>query len=571
MQKKGRTKPDAFDIWADGRAWSEKIEERTARRYANMYTVTGTSSEDAVYHPTPTFLSDGGDDGGGGDGDGSGASSMTDTFVFPGEALQLQLDAAAQDLAFGSGGGDDTVTFLADVRGCVGEDAFGRLSSMLAAGHGAAAAAAASARAPARVEFNAEVWLDTFWSGKIGRKWSRDADGAVRWFASEYSSICCADEELEWLAGRRQDVQHCARRRRGVLQEMVDQRRGPTRGVLPPLASAPPALPAGLASVRGAVSLLRSVGNGDTRKNANAVAESLIRLAAGDEWADGAKSGASDGDGDGDGGGGGDSGGGGGSGSKSAPQPSPSAGFSQPLADATPSTPRPGASMSTSELGTPEQVQHQHGIALNTSAAGADSPASIRAGVAGKGALAQTRPPTVQRDDTQDAGFDAVARTLQMMLQGADSGLEQAFSRVCADPHFDAGTAVAGRMHALADDVATLLRAAMDRMFLELSVSEAEFLRVVYSAVRGVALGMKAKPGLTSPKFDAKAATGPKAEYKILGTSVGREVQAMSQPTEGSPAGIRLAWKDVAEWTRRPRQWWFGCSSTCTPPPRWPS
>ena len=180
MQKKGRTKPDAFDIWADGRAWSEKIEERTARRYANMYTVTGTSSEDAVYHPTPTFLSDGGDDGGGGDGDGSGASSMTDTFVFPGEALQLQLDAAAQDLAFGSGGGDETVTFLADVRGCVGEDAFGRLSSMLADGHGACTCSPVE---------------------KAQRGWSRTSTGTFFTSSSRRRRPCCARSSACWPAG----------------------------------------------------------------------------------------------------------------------------------------------------------------------------------------------------------------------------------------------------------------------------------------------------------------------------------------------------------------------------------
>jgi hypothetical protein len=92
MQRQPRTAVGAFAIWAgDDCPWTREIPESTAKRWARMYTVQGTSSDGAVFRPTPAFLDSasgsGGSGGGGGGGGGGGY-----TFVLPGEALPLLLD-----------------------------------------------------------------------------------------------------------------------------------------------------------------------------------------------------------------------------------------------------------------------------------------------------------------------------------------------------------------------------------------------------------------------------------------------------------------------------------------------
>ena len=77
--------------------------------------------------------------------------------------------------------------------------------------------------------------------------------------------------------------------------------------------------------------------------------------------------------------------------------------------------------------------------------------------------------------------FDAISSTVQIMMQDAECGLVQHFASALAAPGFDSGTAVTGRMEKLAADISALLRGAMDVMFLQLSISEREFVRVVHA------------------------------------------------------------------------------------------
>ena len=276
---------DTFQVWAGSQPWTKKLENKTARRYVALYDLQDPANlDDAVFVPTAEYLNgsghsdlvdDEGEDGVSGD---DGVSAQA--FVLPGRAFELMKQE-----------GIDAVQQQQQQQGVV------------------------------CTQFDADVWLDAFWSNRIGQQWSRDADDMARWFAWQFAEVVSAEGEAIWLAQRLADVQGAAAGRRTALAQMLedgtttkwpaDSDSGSDSGDAAYALAAPPAvLHGGLASVAGAVSLMRSMSGDNGMSMATVVADSLVRLSAGDEYADGCGHGGSSVCSDDDGGGGGGGGGG---------------------------------------------------------------------------------------------------------------------------------------------------------------------------------------------------------------------------------------------------------------------